>query len=81
MARPEKKPKPLAACSVCHALTNVHEELNQRCRAVVSGRRCYGIYKSAITYLWDACGSCESTGKVGTQVCSECAGFGWKLYG
>ena len=61
MARPEKKPKPLAACSVCHALSNVHEELNQRCRAVVSGRRCYGIYKSAITYLWDACGSCEST--------------------
>jgi DnaJ-class molecular chaperone len=34
-----------------------------------------------MTYLWDQCDSCESTGKVGTQACAECAGFGWKMYG
>lgn len=79
--RLDKRPKPLAACSVCHALSNQHEYLNHRCGVTVNGRRCYGTYKSAITYLWDQCESCEATGKVGTQVCSECAGFGWKLYG
>jgi len=79
--RPDKRPKPLGACSVCYALTNQHEYLNHRCNQVVNGRRCYGTFKSAMTYLWDQCKSCEATGKVGTQVCSECSGFGWKMYG
>lgn len=79
--RPSKIHKPLAACSVCRALTNLHESLNHRCDKVVSGRRCYGTYKSAITYLWDECESCEATGKVGSQVCSACEGFGWHMYG
>jgi hypothetical protein len=79
--RKEKRPKPTAACGVCHALTNRHEDLNHRCNAVVNGRRCYGTYKSAMTYLWDQCDSCEATGKVGTQACSACGGFGWVMYG
>ncbi len=79
--RPDKRPKPLGACSVCYALTNQHEYLNHRCNQVINGRRCYGTFKSAMTYLWDQCESCEATGKVGTQVCSECSGFGWKMYG
>jgi hypothetical protein len=54
--------------------------LNHRCGHQFNGRRCYGTYKSAITYLWDQCEGCEATGQVGTQTCSECAGFGWKLY-
>jgi DnaJ-class molecular chaperone len=77
----DKLPKPLAACNVCHALTNLHEEINHRCSQVVHGRRCYGTFKSAITYLWDACESCDATGKVGTQTCDACAGFGWRMYG
>ena len=79
--RPEKKEKPLAVCSVCQALSNEHAHLNHRCSQIVNGRRCYGIYKSALTYLWDACEGCECTGRVGTQVCTECKGFGWKIYG
>ena len=46
--------------------------LNHRCSHVLNGRRCYG---------WDQCESCEATGKVGTQACSACAGFGWIMYG
>lgn len=76
----EKKSKPLGACSVCHAPTNVHEALNHRCDKVVHGRRCYGTYKSALTFLWDRCESCEGTGKVGPQECTACGGFGWILY-
>ena len=58
--RRDKQPKPLAACNVCHALTNLHEALNHRCSKAVNGRRCYGTYKSALTYLWDACESCSA---------------------
>jgi hypothetical protein len=79
--RPEKKAKPLAVCSVCQALSNRHESVNHRCDQIVSNRRCSGIYKSALTYLWDACEGCECTGRVGTQTCTECKGFGWKIYG
>lgn len=78
--RPEKKAKPLAVCSVCQALTDRREMLNHRCDQVVNGRRCYGRFQSALTRLWDECASCEGHGKVGTQACAECKGFGWKLY-
>ena len=67
-------------CSVCSALSNARENLNHRCGHTFSGRRYYGIYKSAMTYLWDPCAGCEATGRVGSEVCRECAGFGWKLY-
>ena len=76
-----KKPKPAGVCNVCHALTNHHEHLNHRCDHVVNGRRCYGTFRSALTDLWDECGSCQGVGMVGTEVCGECAGFGWRLYG
>ena len=79
--RPKKQPKPAGACSVCQALTRRHQDLNHRCDHVVNGRRCSGTFKSAMTFLWDPCESCEAAGKVGTQICRECAGFGWKMYG
>ena len=78
--RPDPKPKPLAVCNVCQALTELHEDLNHRCRSTVQGRRCYGTYKSGLACLWDRCETCEGVGRVGTQACGECAGFGWKLY-
>lgn len=74
-------PKPLAACDVCHALTNVHEFVNHRCDKVVNGRRCYGHYKSSLGMLWDRCETCNGTGKVGSVPCTGCQGFGWILYG
>lgn len=72
---------PLAACNVCGARTNLLEAVNHRCDRVVTGRRCYGTYKSGIIDLWDACESCGATGWVGTVPCTACAGFGWSKYG
>ena len=77
----EKQPKPAEVCSVCQALSNRPIDLNHRCNETLSGRRCSGIYKSALTNLWDQCESCRATGRVGSQVCGNCAGFGWKMYG
>jgi DnaJ-class molecular chaperone len=78
--RPQKKDKPLAVCTVCQALTDRHEYRNNRCNQIVAGRRCSGQFQSALTRLWDECQGCTGTGKVGTQVCTECKGFGWNLY-
>ena len=75
-----KKPKPAGACTVCRGLTKHHERLNQRCEHFVNGRRCSGTYHSDMSILWDECDSCQATGKVGSQDCTECEGFGWKLY-
>ena len=76
----EHKPKPSAACDVCHAPTNLHEAINQRCDKVINGRRCYGHYKSALTDLWDQCETCEGFGRTGSQECTACGGFGWTVY-
>ena len=78
--RRQKKDKPIGVCSVCQALSERRENLKHRCDQMVAGRRCSGIYESALTRLWDECQGCEGTGQVGTQICSECKGFGWKLY-
>lgn len=75
-----KKPKPLAVCNVCHALTNQHELLNQRCDKLVAGKRCSGTFRSGLTESWDECGSCQGMGQLGSQVCRDCQGFGWRLY-
>jgi len=76
-----RKPKPMAVCNVCQALSNEHSDLNHRCHVVVAGRRCYGTFKSGMTCLWDRCESCDGIGMVGSQTCSACKGFGWHIYG
>ena len=79
--RASKLPHPAGVCNVCNALTNHHEFVNHRCDKTVTGRRCAGTYKSGVSFLWDACDGCEATGKVGSQTCSQCEGYGWRLYG
>ena len=74
-----RKPKPVAACMECRAITDMHELVNQRCDRVVNGRRCPGIYRSDLSFVWDKCQGCEALGRVGSQVCAECGGMGWRL--
>jgi len=74
-----KKPKPLGVCNVCGAFTDQIEQVNQRCTAVVYGRRCAGQFRSELSHVWAECEVCGATGVVGTQRCDNCAGFGWRL--
>jgi hypothetical protein len=78
--RTDKLPKPSGVCSVCSALSNERRQLNNRCDGMFAGRRCSGTMKIATSRLWDQCESCGATGKVGSQVCSACLAFGWKMY-
>jgi hypothetical protein len=73
------RPKPVAACMECRAITDMHEQVNHRCDRLVNGRRCPGIYRSDLSLVWDKCQGCEATGYIGSQACVECAGMGWHL--
>jgi hypothetical protein len=79
--RRDKKAKPAGVCNVCRAPSAHHEAVNQRCNQVINGRRCAGNFRSGLTELWDECGACQATGRVGREACTACAGFGWTLYG
>jgi len=76
-----KKPKPLAVCNVCGAFAAELHDVNHRCVKVVYGRRCSGTYKGSLGLVWDECQPCNATGKVGSQTCVECSGWGWHLLG
>ena len=65
--RQVKKPKPAGACTVCRAPTELHESLNNRCRSTLNGRRCYGVYKSDLSYIW---GGGQASGGTVTWVAS-----------
>lgn len=75
--RRAERPKPLGVCSVCYALTNLHEDVYRPCDQIVNGKRCDGTFQNAVTYLWERCPSYKATGEIGIQVCGECSGFGW----
>jgi hypothetical protein len=62
-------------------LTDQIEMINHRCTYTLHGRRCAGLFKSELSHVWVACESCDAVGKVGTVICSECSGFGWRLLG
>lgn len=76
-----RKPKPLGVCNVCGQLTDMLEMVNHRCTHTIHGRRCAGLFKSELNHIWVVCESCDAVGKVGTVICSECSGFGWRLLG
>jgi hypothetical protein len=75
-----KKKKPAGVCSVCFALTDDRDQVNHRCRRVYNNRRCSGRYHHDLGLIWDECQSCHAIGKVGSEVCIECGGFGWRLF-
>lgn len=74
-----KKSKPLAVCTVCGAFSGERLDINNRCTKALYGRRCSGTLKSSLGRVWDECQACFATGKVGSETCVECSGWGWHL--
>jgi len=79
--RQVRKPKPLGVCNICGQLTDMLEMVNHRCNQTVHGRRCAGQLKSELSHIWVKCESCDGVGKLGSQKCSGCLGYGWLLLG
>ena len=76
-----KKSKTLAVCNVCGAFSNEYQDVNHRCTKALYGRRCSGAFRSSPGLSWDQCIACAATGKVGSETCVECSGWGWHLMG
>lgn len=85
----EKKRKPVAVCTNCHAYSFSVEAINQPCRRLLSGnKKCKGIWGSALNVAdWESCRSCKGTGEPTpddavanidhTGICTSCRGTGW----
>lgn len=70
--------KPVAVCTRCGAITRNVAAINQPCRRVINGRKCKGVFGSALCENdWELCPSCNGTGIEGRSQCSQCEGAGW----
>ena len=76
-----KKEKPLAVCNVCGTFTDKRRNISHRCDETRHGRRCSGTYKSNLGHVWNECQVCYGIGKIGSEACVECTGWGWTLMG
>jgi len=77
----KKRAQPVGVCSICSALTNLREDIYYGCDRFVNGTRCAGTFNSATMYVWYECGSCKATGKVESDICGKCFGYGWTVHG
>jgi DnaJ-class molecular chaperone len=70
--------RPVAICTVCHAYSSIVTAINERCGNRYNGKRCQGVWRSALNEEdWQACPSCNATGREIQGRCKQCDGFGW----
>lgn len=72
------KPKPVALCTRCGAVSYVTSLINGQCQQIVAGKRCVGVNGSALNADdWKPCTACGGAGSTGTARCGRCDGAGW----
>jgi hypothetical protein len=72
---------PVAICTVCGDTTYQLERIDSRCGRKPGGKRCKGIYGSALNNGdWAKCIACDGVGRFGNAgSCSLCQGTGWSF--
>jgi len=72
---------PIAVCTKCGDITYQAERINQQCGRQPGGKRCGGVYGSALNNDdWAKCGVCAGTGKSDTgRSCEACQGTSWRF--
>jgi hypothetical protein len=72
------KPKPVAVCTRCGAVSYTANLINGQCGQTVAGKRCVGVNGSALNPDdWKQCAACAGTGSVEETRCGHCDGTGW----
>ena len=72
------KPRPVAVCTRCGAVSYAAQFINGQCAQVVAGKRCLGVNGSALNADdWKPCSACAGAGATGTTRCGPCDGAGW----
>ncbi len=72
---------PVAVCTICGDITFDANAINQRCGRQPSGKRCKGVYGSALNDTdWKSCNFCDASGKQASgMTCEYCNGTGWRF--
>jgi hypothetical protein len=72
------KPKPVAVCTRCGAVSYAPNRINGQCEQMIAGKRCVGVNGSALRGdNWKQCVACAGAGSRGTTRCGPCDGAGW----
>ena len=72
------KPRPVAVCTRCGAVSYATNMINGQCAQTVAGKRCVGVNGSALSADdWKQCEPCAGTGINGKTSCGHCDGAGW----
>jgi len=72
------RPKPVAVCTRCGAVSYTPNLINGQCAQMVPGKRCVGVNGSALNADdWEQCAACAGAGSTGTDRCGQCDGAGW----
>jgi DnaJ-class molecular chaperone len=71
-----KRP-PVAYCTTCKITSHEITCVNNRCSAIISGKRCKGTMRSALSKGdWQVCSSCSGIGEREEKRCEQCNGNG-----
>ena len=72
------KPRPVAVCTRCGAVSYAVNLINGQCVQIVAGKRCIGVNGSAPhADDWKQCDACAGTGSIEATPCGPCDGAGW----
>ena len=72
------RPKPVAVCTRCGAVSYSPNLINGQCGQMVAGKRCVGVNGSALNADdWKQCTACAGAGSTGATRCGQCDGAGW----
>jgi hypothetical protein len=73
-----ERPKPVAVCTRCGAVSYAQGLINGQCVQMIAGKRCVGVNGSALNADdWKQCTACAGGGSIGTTRCGHCDGAGW----
>ena len=72
------RPKPVAVCTHCGAVSYDATQINGRCAEQLAGARCVGVNGSARREDdWKQCKTCAGSGTVEAGPCGYCSATGW----
>ena len=75
-----KRPKPVARCTNCGALSYDSTLINGECGRMVGGTRCAGTNGREMRKAdWKECQACSATGLTSARTCERCDGAGWRF--
>jgi hypothetical protein len=70
---------PVAVCAKCGDFTYDAAKINNKCARQPAGKRCKGVYGSALDKDdWATCARCKNTGQMFGVPCLACQGSGWR---